>query len=124
MLDFFKEMGMWGPLLWILALTNIVLVIRGALRLATMKPEDARHVEYGINAILFWGAVAAVVGFLGQHSGLYIALTVISTAPEISPSMVARGFAESLTTTIFGMTILVASAVAWYILLGRYRAVR
>ena len=62
-------------------------------------------------------------GLIGDGR-LYKALTVISTANQISPSMVARGFAESLTTTIFGLTILLVSAVAWYVLHGRYRAVR
>ncbi|MGD8395265.1 MAG: MotA/TolQ/ExbB proton channel family protein, partial [Candidatus Eiseniibacteriota bacterium] len=76
-----------------------------------------------IHAILFWGVLAALLGFLGQTTGLYKALTVIAGAREISPVMVAQGFAESLTTTLFGMVLLVLSAVAWFGLHAAYRRV-
>ncbi len=111
---FFLEGGvlMW-PILFI-AITNLVLLIRVAVRLAGGRPEDAPGTIHSINAILFWGALAAVIGFLGQHTGLYHAMSAIARAKAIAPNLVAMGFAESLTTTIAGMTVLVFSALAWF----------
>jgi biopolymer transport protein ExbB/TolQ len=116
MLRFFQEGGvfMW-PILFI-AIANLVLVIRVAMRITRGRPEDAPGTVHAINAILFWSALGALLGFLGQHSGLYKAMSVIARAPEISPRMVARGFAESLTTTIFGLAVLALSALAWFVL--------
>lgn len=113
-----------GVLAWpilIIAAVNLVLIILSVGRLLDRERSlDARTLQ-GIHAILFWGGLAALLGFLGQHTGLYKALTVISRAPQISPSRVAQGFAESFTTTILGMTILVLSAVAWFGLQAWYR---
>jgi biopolymer transport protein ExbB/TolQ len=117
----FKQMGMWGPLLVIIAIVVVALIVRAALRLSRMTPEIRNTVGTDIHAILFWGGVSALLGFIGQNSGLYNALTVISQAREISPAVVAMGFAESLTTTLFGMTTLLVAAIAWFTLLVRYR---
>ena len=38
------------------------------------------------------GGIAAVLGFLGQHTGLYHASQAISKASAISPSLVALAF--------------------------------
>jgi len=116
MLLFLKQCGMFGVPLLIIFVVNIVLTLVSIMRLMKAQPENAARMSSGINAILFWGGVSAVLGFLGQHSGLYKALNVISQASQISPNMVAQGFAESFSTTIFGMTTLVLSALAWFAL--------
>lgn len=118
---FITQCGIFGIPLIFIAIVIIVLCIVSAVRLMNASRETAPRLVNGIHAILFWGAVSAVLGFLGQHSGLYNALSVIGRAKEISPQMVARGFAESFTTTIFGLTILVISALAWFGLLAWYR---
>jgi biopolymer transport protein ExbB/TolQ len=116
MLLFLKQCGMFGWPLLIISIVNIVLTVVSAIRVSQARPENAARTASGISAILFWGGVSAVLGFLGQHSGLYNALYAISRAKEISPNIVAEGFAQSFTTTIFGMTILVLSALAWFAL--------
>jgi biopolymer transport protein ExbB/TolQ len=73
-----------------------------------------------INALLFWGAVGAVVGLLGQASGIYAALRAISTASEISPPIVMEGFAISFLTTMMGLMIFLGSGLAWMGLRGMY----
>ena len=121
MLFFIRQCGVFGWPLLIISIVNVVLVLVSVARLSKARPEDSPQILYGIHAVLFWGALSAVLGFLGQHSGLYKALTVISQAQEISPNLVAQGFAESLTTTIFGLVVLVLSALAWYALYGWHR---
>ena len=76
-----------------------------------------------MHAIIFWGGITAAVGFLGQISGTYNAMNAIARAEQINPSLVAMGFAESLTTTIYGLDVLIVSALIWFILLNRCRKV-
>jgi hypothetical protein len=136
MLGFFLQCGPYGWPLLILAVVNIVLVVRKAIQLfggagAAGAQADAggqfagvrggATLESGLNAILFWGAMSAVLGFLGQYSGIYKALNIIRGARAISPNVVAAGFAESFTTTLFGLTIFVFSAIAWFVLYSRYQ---
>jgi biopolymer transport protein ExbB/TolQ len=121
MVYFFKSMGPFGPLLTIIALVIAVLIVRKIVDLWIRKDLSPHKLESGLHAILFWGAVSAVLGVLGQITGIYNALSVIVRATEISPNVVAQGFAESFTTTIFGIEILVISAIAWFILFCRYR---
>jgi biopolymer transport protein ExbB/TolQ len=121
MLMFLRQCGVFAWPLLIIAAVNLVLIVLSVVRLAGRDRDRGAETLYGIHAILFWGGLAAALGFLGQHSGLYKALTVISRAQQISPSRVAQGFAESFTTTLLGMTILVISAVAWFALQAWYR---
>lgn len=117
----FEQMGVWSIPLTVIAIVVVVLIVRAALRLPRMTPENRATVGTGIHAILFWGCVAVLLGIIGQNSGMYKALTVISRAREISPAMVARGVAESMTTTLFGLTTLLVAAIGWFTLLARYR---
>ena len=113
-----------GPVAWpllLIAVANIVLIVWRASQLVGPSPKPGPAVEAGINAILFWGVVALLLGYLGQYSGMYLSLSAIIRAPVISPGMLAAGIAESITTTIFGLMILVVSSIAWFLLRGRYR---
>lgn len=121
MLNFIKSMGMFGPLLIVLAIVIAVLSIRKIVDLFAGKDLSTARLEQGLHAILFWGIMSAMLGFIGQASGLYNALSAISRAKQISPNIVAGGFAESLTTTIFGLTVLLVSAVVWFVLFLRFK---
>jgi len=120
---FFSAMGVFFFPLVLICVVNIVLAIRKAADLYGSTLKAGPRLERGLHAILFWGAVAAVLGVLGQSIGIYNALGAISRAAEISPAVVARGFAESFTTTIFGLVILIVSAILWFIFLRRYRSI-
>jgi biopolymer transport protein ExbB/TolQ len=115
MLDFLRAGGPFGWLIAILALANLVLALRGA-RLLSGGDRDPRAAAATADTILFWGAVSAVLGLLGQYSGIYNALGAIIRATEIDPRVIAEGFLQSFTTTLEGLTVLVLSAVAWFAL--------
>lgn len=121
MFTYFKQCGPIGFPLLIITVANIVLTIRSAAKIAGAGSEIDPRVSNGINSILFWGAVAAALGFLGQYTGIYNALGAIIRATEIDPKLVMTGLRESFTTTLWGMNLLVWSAVAWAILQGWYR---
>jgi drug/metabolite transporter (DMT)-like permease len=107
MLEFMMTMGLFRFPLMLLALVVVVLIVVQAL-----KARRAGRAEP--NPILFWGAVAAVLGFLGQYLGMYHSLRVISQATKLSPQLMAQGLAESFTTTLFGLVVFVVAALAWF----------
>ncbi len=121
MLYFIRSMGPFGILEIILLIVIAVLAIKKAVDLFFRARLDAAALESGLHAILFWGVIAAVLGVLGQVSGIYRALNVIASAKEIDPKIVAMGFAESFTTTIFGLALFVVAAVIWFALFARYK---
>jgi biopolymer transport protein ExbB/TolQ len=115
------EMGMFRIPLIVLALLVLGLSIKKFIDLSRAKDSDAARIESGLHAILFWGGISALLGILGQTSGLYNALSVIGRAKQIDPAIVARGFAESFTTTLFGLTVFFFSGIIWFLLFSRYR---
>lgn len=116
---FMRAMGMWFFPLLILFVVIVILAIKKAIDLFGGRDLTEAQLEGGLHAVLFWGVISAVVGFLGQVSGIYNALQVISKATEISPKIVAMGFAESFTSAIFGLVIFLVSAILWAILYAR-----
>jgi biopolymer transport protein ExbB/TolQ len=121
MILFIKQMGPFGFLMIIISIVIAVLSIKKAIDLFGSKDRPAADLERGLHAILFWGMIAAVLGILGQISGIYNALNAISMATEINPRIAYMGFAESFTTTLYGLTTLLISAIIWFALFMRYR---
>ena len=121
MVYFFRSMGVFLFPMLIIAGVILFLAIRKSVDLFGGRDLPPNRLEKGLHAILFWGIVAAVLGFLGQISGIYNALGVIFRATEISPKVIAMGFAESFTTTIFGIEIGLVAAIVWFVLYRKYR---
>ncbi len=121
MLSLFFNGGVFMWLLLIIAISIIILSIKKAIDLFGSKISDPNHLEKGINAIIFWGGVSLVVGFLAHFWGLQLAMMAISHANDISPTIVANGFAVSLITIIFGMLIFLFSAIIWFIFRWQYK---
>jgi biopolymer transport protein ExbB/TolQ len=69
-----------------------------------------------IDAVLFWGGVAAVLGMLGQWMGIHKMTNAIHEHGIVSPSAVAIGISESLWTPLAGMVVLAGAAVLWSLL--------
>ena len=113
MLHFIKICGFFGWPLVLLTLTIAVLTVMTAVRLAAGAGAAGPGTARRINTILFWGVMATVMGFLGQCMGIYNSMQVIMRAEAIAPNLVAQGFAESFTTTLFGLTLLLFSGLAW-----------
>lgn len=119
---FLQNCGIFGWLVLIILGVNVVLFFVSAGRIRNADPEENPKIAYGINAILFWGAVCALLGFLGQYSGIYISLQVVKSAAKVSPTLLAEGIAISFTTTIMGMIALLLSAIAWFALHSWYKS--
>ena len=107
-----------GPLIWPVILLMFVifgLVIKNAVALVGKRGEPVSR-RHSIDAVLFWGSVAAVIGFLGQWLGVMRLITVIVERGVVSPDMVVYGLSESLLTPVAGMFVLVGSAFLWFFL--------
>ena len=116
MLDLIRHSGFAGVLIVILSLVIAALVVRRIIQLSRRSFTPGPAWDAGLNSILFWGAFAAVLGFLGQCLGIYNAMTEISRASEISPIVTAIGFYISFTSTLLGLAVLLVSALCWYAL--------
>ena len=116
MLDLIRHSGFAGVLIVILGLVIAVLVVRRAIQLSRRSFTPGPAWDAGLNSILFWGAFAAVLGFLGQCLGIYNALTAIRQAAEMSPTVTAMGFFISFTSTLLGLAVLLVAALCWYAL--------
>lgn len=123
MVAFIAQSGVFGFLQVITAIAILAMILVRAIQLFGPRPRADEHVEAGLHAILFWGGIAAVMGILGQCTGIYHAINAIVNAPEVSPRIVAIGFGESFTSTIMGLTILFFSAIIWFALYARFRRV-
>lgn len=118
---FFKSMGVFLLPMILFMLAIVGLSIWKIFDLYFRRGLGKARMERGLHAIMFWGILSAVFGFLGQITGVYNALQAISKAKEISPQVIAQGLAQSYTTTIFGVEMLLVAGIVWFLLLGRYR---
>jgi hypothetical protein len=105
-----------GPYLWPILLTvgviGLLTVVSGV-RLLLWRRTSADRARAGVNAILFWGAVAALLGFLGQWSGIYKGLRAIRELGLSSPRAVWVGIAETSQVAILGLGILLLAGLIW-----------
>lgn len=123
MIDFFMSGGMMMWFLLIIAIVIIVLSIRKAVQLYGKEELSKPALETGINAIVFWGAIAAIIGFFSHYWGLYNAMQAIMRANDISPAIVAGGYAMSLITILSGLIIFICSMIIWFVLRWRLKQV-
>ena len=105
--------GMFGPALAVLGIVVVFLSVRAVLAATWARDKNGLDLKDRTNAVLFWGGAAAVLGFLGQCQGTYLALNAIISAPEISPQVVAEGFVISFIPTLFGLGIFAFAGVVW-----------
>jgi hypothetical protein len=123
MIEFFMNGGIFGWVLLLLILVIGWLSIRKGIQLFFKKNIDPLRLEPGINAIIFWGSISAILGIFAHFLGVYNAMLAISAANDISPAIVAMGYAFSLITILIGLFIFMVSAVIWFVYRSRYKSI-
>ena len=116
MVQFFLE---GGPFMWVLLIIAIVIVVlamTNGLQLYSDKEKNKGKLENGINSILFWGGFSLVLGFFAHFLGIYNAMLAIRSAGDISPAIVAAGYAMSTITILSGLFILMVASIIWFVL--------
>ena len=112
---------MW-PLLGLLAIVVVSTILR-ALELGRGREPGSLGYEQRIGSILFWGVLAALVGLLGQYSGIYLSLRGALGMETFHPSLVAKGAAESVGATVIGLGILIVACLCWFSLRTVHRRI-
>jgi hypothetical protein len=121
----FQQFVMWlGPYKWpmfLIAFIILVLIIWKIIDLffSNIRPANTYR---GLNSILFWGSFGLAFGMFVQIAGIWEALKEIMVATDLSPSIVLIGFYGSFVPTLFGISMLLVAALAWWLL--RMRAKR
>jgi len=121
MIEFFQN---GGPMMWLLliiAFLIIFLTSKKTIQLFSKQDLPEPVLENGINAIIFWGSIAAVLGFFAHYLGIYNAMQAIAKATAVSPAIIASGYSVSLITILSGLILFIISAIIWFILRWRYR---
>lgn len=116
MLRFLQESG---PLIFpvlILGVVIVLLTLYNLFSLSVRRPLAAAQRRRSIDAILFWGSVAAMLGFLGQWLGLNRMVRVVAERGIANPQLVTYGLSESLLTPVTGMFVLLVAAFSWFLL--------
>jgi biopolymer transport protein ExbB/TolQ len=123
MLHFFRAGGDFMWLLLILAIVVIVLFVKKIIELVSNNAANSIKLDHGINAVLFWGVMSFIIGIFGHFLGIYSAMQAIMKANDISPAIVAGGYAVSLITVLTGLFILMIASILWLILRWKYKSV-
>ncbi len=124
MINFFIMGGAYMWLLLILILVVFGLFIKKVIDLFFSDRADIDRSEKGVNAIFFWGAFSLLLGILAHFHGVFEAMVAISKATDISPSIVAMGYARSLITILSGLFIFMISGIMWFFLRWRIKNVK
>lgn len=106
-----RQMGFMGyPLLVIAAviLGTAVWVTVGLIRGGADGPTRT-----GVNALLYWGGLAALLGMIGTLVGISVAASFIEGASQVSTSLIWGGMKVALSTSIFGFLQLTVAALLW-----------
>ncbi len=114
MFQFLREAG---PLIFpliLLAMVVLTLFLWNSLVLLLRGSEKADRRQRSIDAIMFWGSLAAILGFLGQWIGITKIVVAVAQRGVVSPPMVILGLSESLLTPVSGMVIFTVSAFLWF----------
>jgi hypothetical protein len=91
------------------------LAVRTALRIrggGSGRGEVAR----GLQALLFWGAMAVVLGVLGMATGLVIMAQAVRAAGEVDAPLVWGGLSVTLVPVLFALVVFLFAATAWFFL--------
>ena len=120
-MNFIQQGGIYMVPLLLIGVAILAISVKKISDLYIKKGLSQAQLEKGINAIIFWGFFGIILGFFAHFSGLYNAMVIISQAAEVSPKIVAMGYAVSLTTILTGLFIFMVSAIFWLVFRARYK---
>jgi len=123
MIDFIRSGGIFSILQLGILLLIIVIMIKNTINLVVLEKIDSGYISFRINAMLFWGIFAAILGFFAYYIGLYKAMMAISMANDLSPVLIADGFANSIIPILNGLAILLISSIFWILLRRKFLSI-
>jgi hypothetical protein len=111
MLDLIRNSGAVGLALIVITLSCIAMIARRSLR-----QSPAAEIARTRGALLFWGILAVLLGFVGHTIGIYTALGVMLESESIDALAFQSALRISLFPMILGFVTLLIAAGGWYAL--------
>jgi hypothetical protein len=109
-----------GVMMWpILAVGvgTVWLAVRTALRIRG-GPSDPGDVARGLQALLFWGVMAVVMGVLGMATGIVLMAQAVWAAGDVHAPLLWGGLSVALIPLLFSLLVFLFAALAWFLLRG------
>lgn len=78
------------------------------------EPDDVLAVRAEIDAVLFWGGFASLLGLIGTLGGVGVMARSIERAGGVSAAVAWSGLRVAMVTTVFGLMVLALSLLAWF----------
>lgn len=115
MMDFLRTGGiaMW-PLAAV-TLGILYMTVRSGLLLRRGE-TPAEEIRRNLLGILFWGAMAMVLGFLGTVMGIVMMAEAAQLAGPVEPTLIWGGVHVALTTLLVGSFIFIVATLIWFAL--------
>lgn len=120
MMGFIREGGVIMIPLLIVTFVMLALAVRAWLRLGR-GDAAVGAMGTGIDAVLFWGAYAVVLGLLGTLVGISQAAGAISRMGTVSAAFAWGGIKVAISTTIYGLLVFAVALLLWFALRSRHR---
>lgn len=116
---FMQGGGLMYPLVLIL-LVLFLIVLRTLWHLFVRGGNDVAVIQSCLDALLFWGFFAVVIGVLGTVVGYYKAMAAMAAYGIANPAAVWMGAAEGMVSTISALAVLAVAGALWYVLRWRF----
>ncbi len=117
MIDWFLQGGF---LMWPVLVAGLIALALAAHAGRRLSVDDAttvvaRRIRGRIDAVLFWGVFAALVGLLGTLGGVgQLARTASRAGGDLPAEVIWDGLRVTLPTFVLGLTVLLVSLGLWF----------
>jgi biopolymer transport protein ExbB/TolQ len=105
-----------GIVMWPLLAVGVgILVLAARAAWLTREPDrPASDAETTVQAILFWGVMAVLLGVLGTVAGIVQMAQAVGLAGRVEAPLLWGGLGVALVTLLFGLLIFVVALVLWF----------
>lgn len=110
---FFRNMGVIQWPMYVATFFMVVQIGRAARQVRL--PAESRS-AMTTHTILIWGFLNLLLGVLGTVVGLSLAGQAVERIGRVSAPLVAGGIKVALSTSIFGLLLLIIAVLCWLVL--------
>jgi len=122
MFEYIMDMGPMGLLIVIILAFIFIIGLKNAYLLYIKKPlANLPKLGRSINAMLFWGAMVAVLGFIGSFIGMQTGMVNMATVGARDFSIFLGLISIVLKLVIFSLTSFTVISIVWYVFTSRHR---
>jgi len=119
-----SRLDLLGGFSWLLGLSFVLVIVMAFWSASTLIRAGAsadRRTRIWIDATLFWGQFASLVGAIGAVVGLIRTFQGYEAAGRFASAPVAQGLVMLCLSALLGLSILAVAALLWFFLQLRWR---